>query len=615
MDRTAEWQAEKQLVKDRNRMDEVARDFAGCEFERRGAGDLWACCPFHTEDTPSFHVLPARGMYKCFGCGESGDVFSFVQKIRGVGFKEALEALADRVGVTLGSLSPEDKRRQAELRDLKQVLVRAGEIFAEALTSPEGAAARDYLSGRGFDGEILKRFDVGLVPADFTRRLRQGGLAHAAVDRAGFTGQFGGRVSFGIRDSNGTLVGFGARTLEPDGKPKYVNTRETSAFNKRRLLYGLDKAVRAVSRSRRLIVMEGYTDVMMAHQRGLDESVATMGTSLTTDHIQALRGRASNLVFVFDGDEAGLRAADRAVEMTLQERIEVRVLCLPDGSDPGDWLRLNDGPAFEALLDEHGMSTVAYLCKRKVALVDRGQPGWREQVAADVLESCRSLIDPVRRETIVAEVSKACGVDRIILRNRVGAGPRAPRMRAHPPVATRKVNARVLSQFAILAGLSTREDAAGHLDELKSAGVLDHLGGLRLRELALSLGSLPVDPMDWLELVSREEPNLRTALERALLQGPDSVLPPYETALEHLRSLAQEAHARQERLDALTQPDIDRDEAALRAIDASLRARAAKKAALAAGSGPAGPGPAGSDSAAGPPHPNTDQPPSEAMNS
>jgi len=578
MQPSADRQAEKQLVKARSRIDEVVRELAGCEYESRGPGDLWACCPFHTEDTPSFHVRVEHAMYKCFGCGEAGDVFSFVQKIRGIGFREALEFLADRCGVTLGSMSEEDKKRQSELRDLREVLNRASELFAQTLRSSQGAEAVTYLKKRGFEGQTAKHFDVGFVPDDFQTRLRESGLASAAIDRAGFTNLFGGRISFGIRDANGALVGFGARTLDPEGKPKYVNTRETSAFNKRRLLYGLDKAARVVARSRRLVIMEGYTDVLMAHQSGLEEAVATMGTSLTEDHVRSLKGRASNLIFVFDGDSAGMTAAERAVNLTLREGLEVRVLCLPDGIDPGDWFGDHDAAGFEELLTQHGMSTVSFLCHRAIERTDRAQPGWREQVAQEVLEICRAVIDPVRRETIAEEISKACSVDRNLLRKQVQVQTEAVPGRVSNSsgggsrgASLRPASARVRSQFVVLAGLARVAEASATVDRFVRLGVLNHPDALQLVEIARTLGESPVDTMEWLEATREQASRLMPSLEKALFQEPGSVIPSYETAVEHLETLAEDDLLKQTRRAALSRPDIETDVAALQAIQDSLR--------------------------------------------
>jgi len=579
-------QAEKFLVKSRSRLDELTRELTGAELQQRGPDDFWAPCPFHTEDTPSFHVRPRMGMFKCFGCGESGDVFSFVQKLRGLNFREALEFLAERAGITLGSLSPEERRRQMERKRTREGLGAAAKILAGALASQDTPALR-YMRARGFEREILERFDVGFVPTDLIQQLGRSGLRPAEIEGMGFTRAFVGRVSFGIRDAQGGLVGFGARTLDPDGKPKYVNTRDTAAFNKSRLLYGLDKAARRMSRSRRAIVMEGYTDVMMAHQRGLDDAVATMGTSLTTDHVKQLRERASNVVFVFDGDDAGQGAAERAVRQCLQQGLECRVLVLPDGADPCDWLARHDADAFELLLERSARSSVAFLAQRILALRDARQPGVREQAAAEVLEASATIVDPVRRASLVAEVARACGVDRNLLgRGRgldLGAASRqAPR---RPQGAARTPSAGLRAQFVAVAGLATEIEpaaaaaASAELDALIREGILVHRGALRLVELARALGPAPVDPSEWITSATESEPELAPWLERVLLPPPAAApLPGFDEAVSYLRGSADRAREQQARRDALSRPDIAHDSAALAALDASLRARSERAA-------------------------------------
>lgn len=574
-------QAEKFLVKSRSRLDELARELAGAELQQRGPDDFWAPCPFHTEDTPSFHVRPRMGMFKCFGCGESGDVFSFVQKLRGIGFREALEFLAERAGITLGSLSPEERRRQMERKRTREGLGAAARILAGALASGDSPALR-YMRERGFEREILERFDVGFVPGDLVPQLGRAGLRPAEIEGMGFTRAFVGRVSFGIRDAQGGLVGFGARTLDPDGKPKYVNTRDTAAFNKSRLLYGLDKAARRMSRSRRAVVMEGYTDVMMAHQRGVDDAVATMGTSLTTDHVKQLRERASNVVFVFDGDDAGQSAAERAVRQCLQQGLECRVLVLPEGADPCDWFARHDAEAFEQLIERSARSSVAFLAQRILSLRDARQPGVREQAAAEVLEITATIVDPVRRASLVAEVARACGVDRNLLGRGRGVDMGAPAMQAQrrPQGPARTPSASLRAQFVVVAGLATESEpaaaaaASAELDALIREGVLVHPGALRLVELARALGAAPVDPAEWIASAAEQEPELAPWLERVLLPPPAAApLPGFEEAVSYLRGSAERAREQQARRDALSRPDIAHDSAALAALDASLRAR------------------------------------------
>ncbi len=564
--------AEKQLIKERVRLEDLVREVVA-DLRPRGA-ELWACCPFHTEDTPSFHLRPSLGVYKCFGCGESGDVFSFVQKTRGVGFREALELLAERAGVELGSLTPEERRRAAEMRRQREVLGQALELFRKALPAG-GHGALAYLEGRGFSHDTLKRFDIGYISPDFQAALRRTGMDGRALEGAGFTRAFGGRVGFGIRDSHGSLVGFGARRLGDEDGPKYVNTRETPAFNKSRLLYGLDKAATVLARTRRLVVMEGYTDVMMAHQAGLQEAVATMGTSFTAEHLRLVKTRVGNLVFVFDGDEAGERAAERAVSMVLEAGLECRVVLLPEGQDPGDWFARNDQQAFEELLADEALSTVSFLARRLLGRLDPGQPGGREAVARELLEQTRVVTDPMRRDAIVADIARDCGVDRNMLRRQGGTARVSHEPSAHDDGGAQRgpVRAAVRSQFVAVGGLSSEPEAMEALSQLVDDRALDHPGALRLLELGrplLAPGQC-IDAMEWLDAVRNAEPSLVPALERVLMPPQDVILPSWAEAIAYLRRQVAERREQTTRREALSRPDLARDDEALRALAASLR--------------------------------------------
>lgn len=561
-------QVEKEHVRSRTPIAELVAELTGAELRSRGGDDLWACCPFHAEDTASFHVRPRLGLFKCFGCGASGDIFSFVQEIRGVDFREALQFLAERVGVTLGSLTTEERRAAVRSRRLREALEVARELFGNCLAQA-GNPAREYMVERGFTAETLDAFDVGWVPADFRQRLVRQGLPSDALEAAGFTGAFGERVSFGIRDGHGGLVGFGARTLRADGAPKYVNTRETAAFNKRSLLYGLHLAGREAVRSRRLVVMEGYTDVMMAHQRGVQDAVATMGTSFTNEHARSLPSRVDNLVLLFDGDRAGSDAAERAVRLLLVRGAECRVLHLPDGQDPCDWFASHDSDDLGQLLATCARSTVSFLCRRELARLDPGQPGGREAAARKVLEACRPIVDPVRREGIAAEVARECGADRNLLRQlRRGGSPSL----ASVTSGRLPLKATVRSQCVLLAGLVHGGDRADDLVRLHARGAIDHPAVLRLIELAGGLAAAPVDPSAWLERVRDVEPRLVGWLEGVLHPHPDEPPMSHEQSREHLESMLSARLEREARLVALSVPDLASDAVALRALDESLRA-------------------------------------------
>jgi len=584
--------AEVSLIKERVSLREIVAEVVGDLKPRGSGGDLWGRCPFHDEKTGSFHIRPALGVYKCFGCGEGGDVFSFVQKTRNIGFREALELLADRAGIELGSLSPEERRRQAEGKRTRKVLEAAAALFLRGLGSSAGRSSLSYLRGRGFTDETLKSFDLGFIPTDFRRVLLDKGVPTAALDGAGFTGAFGGRIAFGIRDGHGALVGFGARRLEgnEDG-PKYVNTRETPHFSKGRLLYGLDKATRSLAQTRRLVVMEGYTDVMMAHQAGLHEVVATMGTSFTKDHMRLLKGRVSNLVLVFDGDEPGQQAAERAVRMTLEHGMECRVLLLPDETDPCEWFSAHSREDFDAMLARSGLSTVAFLCRRGVDRLDPGQPGGRESVAREVTELSRAIEDSLRRESIATDIARACGMDRNLMRAETAATPvpvsptEAPRSASRGPTsAVRR------SQYVAVAGLAEDPARLAALDELTVAGAITDTGVVRLlalaRELLEASGGL-LDATGWIEAAREQTPEQAAGLERAIMPPPDLLLPSWDEAVAHLRQVRAADAAREARRAALAQPDIESNGEVLRGVHSSLVADKAPRDVSVSGADPA----------------------------
>lgn len=339
------------------------------DLRKKGA-NYWARCPFHEERTPSFAVDPQRGTWRCFGaCGEGGDVLSFLQRFDGLSFMEALEALATACGEEIPDLST--RRRSSAEREhserLYSALDRAGKFFAKALFTPGGARALEYIRGRGLSDEILARFGVGWAAA-------QGSPLFDAACAAGFAPEllvetglvkraddgrhydfFRGRLMIPIRDRRGRAVGFGGRRLPGDQKAlgKYVNTPETSLFHKGRLVYGLDVAAEAVRRSRHLVLVEGYTDVMAAHQHDWANVAAVLGTATTDDHAALVRrSGATRITLVFDGDEAGRKASIRALAGLLPLGRTLDVVSPPPGRDPCDLLIEGGAAAFATLIEE-----------------------------------------------------------------------------------------------------------------------------------------------------------------------------------------------------------------------------------------------------------------------
>jgi DNA primase len=335
------------------------------QLRNAGGGNFKGLCPFHDEKTPSFQVSPAKGLYYCFGCEAGGDTLDFVMKLEHITFTEAVERLAAQAGITLryeeGGYTP--GRQQGERTRLVEANKAAAAWYAEQLATPEAVIARTFLAERGFDEAAAKHFGVGYAPAgweNLVRFLRGRGLSDrelltsglASEGRRGPIDRFRGRLIWPIRDLTGEVVGFGARRLrEDDNGPKYLNTPETPLYKKSHVLYGIDLAKRDIAKSGRAVVVEGYTDVMACHLAGVTTAIATCGTAFGEDHIKILRRLLMDtgefrgeVVFTFDGDAAGQKAALRAFEDDQKFVARTFIAVGPDNMDPCE-LRVHEGDA------------------------------------------------------------------------------------------------------------------------------------------------------------------------------------------------------------------------------------------------------------------------------
>jgi DNA primase len=353
---------------------------------RRTGSKYKALCPFHDDHNPSLELNPERQSFKCWSCGIGGDVFDFVQNYEHVDFPEALRMLAERAGIVLESPSPgvAVASEGPSKSDLLEVHAWAEQLFIDALARSQ--SARDYLAGRGLSAPMIEAFRLGHAPeergwllAEGRKRgfsatlLEQAGLVTRVEERGGVIRErFRGRVMFPIHDERGRAIGFGGRILpeveremSAQGKnvAKYLNSPETALFQKRRVLYAADLARSAARESGWVAVVEGYTDVIAAHQVGLGNVVGTLGTALGDDHVQGLRRLADLVVLVFDGDAAGQSAADRALEVFLGHELDVRVLSLPANLDPCDFLLKEGAEAFRGLVSR-AVDPLAFLLDR-----------------------------------------------------------------------------------------------------------------------------------------------------------------------------------------------------------------------------------------------------------
>jgi DNA primase len=391
-------------VRERSPIDEVIGEYL--QLRGAGGGSLKGLCPFHDEKTPSFNVTPARGLFYCHGCAEGGDVIKFVQKIDGLSFVEAIERLAGRAGITLryeqGGYVP--GQEQSQRRRLVEAHRAAAEYYAERLVGADAAPGRDFLSERGFTAADAERFGVGYSPAawdDLSRHLHGRGFTDAELITSGLAKQgrrgpidrFRGRLMWPIRDLSGDVIAFGARKLDPDDDgPKYLNTPETPLFRKSSVLYGADLAKREIAQRRQAVIVEGYTDVMACHLAGVPTAVATCGTSFGDEHIKVLRRlimdtdwSKGEIIFTFDGDTAGKRAALRAFETEEKFVTQTYVTVQADGLDPCD-VRL-----------AHGDAAVRDLIARRVPLYEFAIRSLLDEYDLDTAEGRIAALDAAAR--------------------------------------------------------------------------------------------------------------------------------------------------------------------------------------------------------------------------
>lgn len=334
---------------------------------KRKGGRYWGCCPFHQEKTPSFNVEPDKGFFYCFGCHAGGDAIKFISMIEGITYFEAVKLQAEKLGIPLPErqLSPQEEARQRELDALRKVNELARDFFHNCLTLTHyGEPGKAYLAGRGIGEETIGEFSLGYAPEGwdklttaFRKRgvsdklLMQAGLAvESQKSQGGLYDRFRNRVIIPIADERGRVVGFGGRVLD-DSKPKYLNTAETVLFNKRRLLFGLDRAKRAIQRAGYAIVVEGYMDAISVFGAGVQNVVASLGTAFTVEHAKKLMRYAGDLYFCYDSDEAGQNATIRALSLVARDTgASLRVITVPDGKDPDEFIRKHGAEAFRALV-------------------------------------------------------------------------------------------------------------------------------------------------------------------------------------------------------------------------------------------------------------------------
>lgn len=420
-------QSDVEEVKARTNIADIVGEYVS--LKNAGVGSVKGLCPFHDERSPSFHVRPQAGFYHCFGCGESGDVYSFLQKMEHLSFTESIEKLAERIRFELHYEDGGGNKTETGSRTrILAANAAAAEFFVAQLATPGAAIGRTFLGQRGFDREAADQFGIGFAPKGWNGlrdHLKQRGFTDEEMLTAGLLSQgekgvydrFRERLVWPIRDVTGQTIGFGARKLSDDDPgPKYLNTPETPVYHKAQVLYGLDLAKRDIGKTRQVVVVEGYTDVMAAHVSGVTTAVATCGTSFGVDHIRLIRrvmGDDSGLgevVFTFDPDAAGQKAAVRAFAEQQRFQAQTYVAVAPDGLDPCD-LRLAKGEAAVRALLDNKIPMFEFVIKQVLTNYSLDSVEGRAAALRESAPIVAEIRDPALRPGYARELANMVGVD------------------------------------------------------------------------------------------------------------------------------------------------------------------------------------------------------------
>ncbi|GAB4274852.1 MAG: DNA primase [Coriobacteriia bacterium] len=543
---------------------------------------FWGLCPFHQEKTPSFKVDPANQLWHCFGCGRGGDVFGYVMQRDNLEFPDAVRELAQKARVEIretGGMPTGERER------LFEALREAATFYHETLLrsrSAEAQRAREYLASRGFGSEVAKRWGLGFAPSagnPLVKALAAKGVARDDMLKAnlalggrgqGLKDRFFGRVMFPITDLAGNVVGFGGRVLG-DGHPKYLNSQETPVFSKSRILYGLDKAKADIVREKTAVVVEGYTDVIALHEAGMKNVVATLGTALTAQHVRLLARFAERVVYLFDGDEAGRRAAERAIEFLEWQatpesragRIELEVAVVPDDMDPADYVSVAGLEGLKEVTAD-SQPLIRFVLDSRLAAHELSTPEGR----AAALSDCAKVLSGLRGSILMHDYVRYVA-DRLLVDDKV---VKAQVDKARPEVSLTSSDTGAVAEATPAAATDPRFLVERELARLAvvspkvrvlAIDALDWISDETLKRLVgLLVDSDVLSGTDLWEALAPEVPELADEISGWIMDEPltGDVESAFRDVMRRLKALELERrikmiHARMQEMDPVKQKD------------------------------------------------------------
>ncbi|HEV7890288.1 MAG TPA: DNA primase [Pyrinomonadaceae bacterium] len=558
------------FIEDLRRQADIVRVINDYVTLKKKGTNWMACCPFHQEKTPSFSVNPSKNIFYCFGCSKGGSVFNFVMELEGVSFPESIRIVAEKAGVPLPELV-DDKRFEAKRKEADEVI----ELNAWALEfwerqlgeeTAEARAAREYVEGRGLTQETVKTFRLGYAPNSWDALgiyLKGKGAGIGQIERSGlvvkkeqggYYDRFRGRLIFPVMDAQGRPVAFGARAMRPGDEPKYLNSPETAAYTKGRHLFGLNVSRDEIRRKKFAILVEGYLDLIVPFQHGVRNVVASLGTALTNEQAKLLGRFARKVVVNYDGDRAGINAAKRAIEVLLPEDFEAKVLVLPDGTDPDEFVRAR-GVAEYNKRRGAAVPHIQFVLEQAVASRNLRNPAQKAEAVEEVLPFVRAVRRPVEKREYFDMMMDALRVEEKGLRRELwktvsARGDSAAsasthdvkksvvRAESHPPTVAEQRLLELLVHDAELRRALLPEVDEGDYAELPTAAIFRALKEIDARGEAVDFSTLgPLtedDPLaaDLVPLVLMHES------ERAEGEATDAFLEEAESCLMTLRLMS-----------------------------------------------------------------------------